>query len=305
MNRYFPSKKINSLGSDTVGEGYADYGRTFCDAGVIQNNPIFLARTEFAALNGDDEPDFIISGGTGFFSPMGKKERKSSPKWLVSLYDALMSCMDGQRDWDKYMGCQKQSRIHRNYRLDFELPEAIGLDNVAAIPTLQVMVHNDKKLNKLIKEVIVQVLFPTLFYVELETLPAKVGSKFNVQAQILCVRAVDDRSYLKVSQRFEKSVILVNGKQTPSTFERDENGRIRRSISFDTSETVLIELRVPGAKVAFPISGSPISITKLVTRSGLCAYFGHSTHKRRAVTEICCRPRRRRRLFKACPQSHV
>lgn len=276
-------------------------GKTFCDAGVIQNNPIFLARAEFAALNGDDEPDFILSGGTGFSVPVAKGDRKNSPKWLSCLYNAIISSMDGQRDWDKYVGCQKQSAIDRNYRLDFELPEATELDDIAAIPNLQSMVCNDKKLNKLIKEVIVPLLFPTLFYVDLEAPPTKIGTKFSVYAHIQCVRVVDEKSYQKVSQRFRNSAILVNGRVTPSTYETDHHGRMRRSLSFYTGETLLIELRVPGAKAAFPVSGSPTSLDKLVKRCGWSTYFGQSTHKRRAEPDICDRPRRRRRLFKSSP----
>ncbi|OAQ60196.1 patatin-like phospholipase [Pochonia chlamydosporia 170] len=300
--RYFPAKRIETLAADAAGRDSGGIGKVFCDAGVIQNNPIFLARTEFAALNGDDEPDFILSGGTGYSAPAAKIEKKKGPKWLVCLYDALMSCMDGKRDWDKYMGCQKQSSVDRNYRLDVELPETTGLDDVTAIPALKALVYNDKKLNKLVKEVLVSVLFPTLFYLDLEVPPTRAGSKFNVHAHIFCVRAVDDKSYRKVSQRFRNSIILVNGKHTPSTFETDECGRVRRSLSFYTGDLLQIELRAPGVKSAFPISGSPTSLSKLVVRSGWSAYFGQSTHKRRETPDICNRPRQRPNLYHLlCP----
>lgn len=74
---------------------------SFCDAGPWQNNPIFLARSEFAALYGDDEPDCIVSCGTGFTADESGKIGLEN--WFTILRDAFMSIMEGRRDWHKFI----------------------------------------------------------------------------------------------------------------------------------------------------------------------------------------------------------
>ncbi|KAF5565955.1 patatin phospholipase [Fusarium phyllophilum] len=290
---YFRAKYLAGLG-------------TFQDAGVLANNPLSIALAEFAATNGNAQPDLVLNVGTGTSpnAPLRDEESKFiTDSWILRLKRAYMSLMQGRRIWDDVTSTDiNAGRNCGRYRLDLTISNPPAIDDTASMPVLVSMVYRDDILLGAVPEIAYH-LFATLFYFELTALPQKSGSNLYVKGSILCTRKGRDAALPKVANKLRRSKVYINGKSCRSTVETDEHGNIHQHLEFITGQSLLIELKEEGSLRAFPISGSPYNIKNLIERGSTTAVFGMRTHKKRVRELTCSRPSKRRRLCIACLSS--
>ncbi|KAH7230129.1 uncharacterized protein BKA55DRAFT_526364 [Fusarium redolens] len=279
---------------------------TFQDAGVLANNPLMIALAEFAAWNGNAQPDLVLNVGTGTSpnAPLRDEEsRFITDSWILRLKRAYMSIMQGQRIWDDATSANLNAgRNCGRYRLDLTITNPPAIDDTTSMPVLVSMVYRDDILLGAVPEIAYH-LFATLFYFELTALPQKSGSNLYVKGSILCTRKGRDAALPKIAKKLRRSKVYINGKSCRSIIETDEHGNIQQHLEFMTDKSLLIELKEEGSLRAFPISGSPYDITNLIERGSTTAVFGMRTHKKRVRELTCSRPSKRRRLCIACLSS--
>lgn len=279
---------------------------TFQDGGVLQNNPTLVALAEFAILHGDEEPDLVLNLGSGSQPALpldDQRPRFLRDGWLARLFRASMALMQGQKTWNDIVSLVSKSRASNNhYRLDVTLQREVSLDDITAIPAIRSMVHNDRVLSKTVNEVAHR-MFATLFYFVLDILPVKLGGKFAIQGQILCLRKAGDPALPRLLDRLKSSKFLVNGSPIRAGTILDNDQNITHNLTLTTGSSIRIELKESSAKRSFAISGTPCTVSNLVSRGGLTAAFGTRTLKRSAAQDICTRPSRRRRTCRVCISS--
>ncbi|OBS16063.1 hypothetical protein FPOA_13151 [Fusarium poae] len=287
---YFPAKYLAGLG-------------TFQDAGVLANNPIIIALAEFAAMNSNAQPDLVLNIGTGTSPDVPLEDQQPrfiKDSWLIRLKRGYMSLMQGKKIWDDATSID--SRAGRNggrYRLDLTITHPPALDDTASMPMLTSMVYRDVMLLQAVPEIAYH-LFATLFYFELDALPRKMGSNFHISGRILCTRKGRDRALPKIVERLRNSTVYINGRSTRPVVDTDRHGNIHHGVECTTGQSLLIELKEAGSTRAFPLSGSPYSVSHLITKGSATAVFGTRTHKKRVREVTCSRPSKRRRRCVAC-----
>ncbi|KAI8414191.1 hypothetical protein FOFC_03800 [Fusarium oxysporum] len=167
---------------------------TFQDAGVLANNPLMIALAEFAAWNGNAQPDLVLNVGTGTSPNAPLRDEESgfiTDSWILRLKRAYMSIMQGQRIWDDATSANLNAgRNCGRYRLDLTITNPPAIDDTTSMPVLVSMVYRDDILLGAVPEIAYH-LFATLFYFELTALPQKSGSNLYVKGSILCTRKVD------------------------------------------------------------------------------------------------------------------
>lgn len=271
---------------------------TFQDAGILQNNPIALALSEFVALHGDDTPDIVVNLGSGSAPApqlVDSRIRRIRDSWPFRLCRGFMSLMDGLRAWNDVSSVRKKSpKADGHYRLDITIKDLPRLDDTTKLPLLKPMVCNDAKLQKTVREIGYR-LFASLFYFELTEVPRRSDSSFTVQGNFLCIRKAYDPALPRIVQRLLQSVIIVNGNKLSSDPVKDLQGSIYQPVSCLSRDSMSIELLEKGNNRPYPISGSPYSIQGLISRCGLTNYFGNSTHKRKAVDVVSTQLSKKRR----------
>ncbi|KPM41094.1 hypothetical protein AK830_g5493 [Neonectria ditissima] len=287
---YFPPKYLPGLG-------------TLQDAGVLENNPIIVALSEFTAMHGDDKPDLVLNIGTGTSPNVPLQDRKPrfiKDSWPVRLKRGYMELIQGKKTWNDARRVSPRTRGHSGqYRLDVTLNHPPSLDDTTTMSTLLSLVRPDTVTLKAVPEIAFH-LFATLFYFELDSLPKRLGSNFRVTGRILCIRKGEDEALPNILKRLRKATMFINGKSISSTIDTDAHGNIRQTVDITTGKSILIELKERGSKDAFPLSGSPYSVPKLVACGLTMAVFRSRTHKKRPLQEPCSRPSKRRKQCLAC-----
>lgn len=211
-----------------------------------------------------------------------------------------MSLMQGRKAWNDVTSIgNKAGSNGGRYRLDLTITEPPSIDDTTSMPMLTSMVYRDGMLFQAVPDIAYH-LFATLFYFELDALPQITGSKFGISGHILCTRKGQDAALPQVAEKLRRSTLYVNGKSTRVAIETDEHGNIFQTIVCDTGQALLIELKEEGSTRAFPLSGSPYSVPKLIARGRATAVFGTRTHKKRGREVACSRPSKRRRRCAAC-----
>ncbi|KAJ9419919.1 acyl transferase/acyl hydrolase/lysophospholipase, partial [Fusarium oxysporum] len=160
---YFRAKYLAGLG-------------TFQDAGVLANNPLSIALAEFAATNGNAQPDLVLNVGTGTSPNAPLRDEESNfitDSWILRLKRAYMSLMQGRRIWDDVTSTDiNAGRNCGRYRLDLTISNPPAIDDTTSMPALVSMVYRDDILLGALPEIAYH-LFATLFYFELTALPQK------------------------------------------------------------------------------------------------------------------------------------
>ncbi|KAK3938223.1 patatin-like phospholipase-like protein [Diplogelasinospora grovesii] len=268
------------------------------DAGVLQNNPLTIALSELHAVYpGVSAPQFLINLGTGTVrSPDGPQEKPTgifANSFIMRLFRSYMSLIRGRRTWEDFRRSIKKSSVtDRFFRLDitFEGPEP-KLDDVKAIPELKDMVRANEALSQAIDE-ISRCITASLFYFELESIPENRNGEFSGVGHIFCFRRKSDPALEALIDKLSRSSarFIINGVEIPGDITdpsfRDENGNFRKIIAFKTRGEIAISLR-EGRCQAYPISGAPFSVERLVAAQGL--------KKEGTCTEEVCRRTKRRR----------
>ncbi|KAM5358840.1 hypothetical protein ACJZ2D_014938 [Fusarium nematophilum] len=287
---FFPPKYIPGLG-------------TFQDGGVLQNNPIVVALAEFAAMNEGARPDLVLSIGTGSLPEAQLKDQRPrfiKDGWIVRLKRGYMSLMQGKKTWHDVVNVSRQTEVRNgDYRLDITLDQPPSLDDTTTMSMLTSLVGDDTPLRKAIPAIAYH-LFATMFYFELDSLPTRAGGNFRVSGRILCIRKGNDPALPKIRERLGKSKFLINGKPVPPSISMDAHNNIYQRVNFTTGKAVLIELKEGGSRHAFPLSGAPYNIPKLIACGHMTAVFGTRSHEKRPLYEPCRRPSKRRKHCLAC-----
>ncbi|KAL9948563.1 hypothetical protein ACHAO5_001663 [Verticillium nonalfalfae] len=270
------------------------------DGGVMGCNAIVVGRSEFSLIRPDVKPDMVLNFGTGSLPSHDIPDAKSKGFWetfgLTRLGNAYMTMIHGQKTWeDTVCLSHNASAESGHYRLDITLKKEVRLDDTSAMPFLKSLMLQDQLLPKVTRE-IAQRLFAALFYFELTSVPIRSGSRHRVEGQVLCKRKAGDTALPHIMRRFGSSTILIDGKATRVSPLADTHGNIRLPLVFAANQAVAIELKESGTGQAFPLSGAPYGLNRLITCGGVAASFGTSTHKRKANTEVEGRPTRRRRV---------
>ncbi|KPA38968.1 hypothetical protein FLAG1_08170 [Fusarium langsethiae] len=293
----------NGPGRERTGYLILTQAETVKDAGVVANNPLILALAEFAAMSGNAQPDLVLNIGTGTSPDVPLEDQQPRfirDNWLVRLKRGYMSQMQGKKTWDD--AASISSRAGKNggrYRLDLTITHPPSIDDTASMPMLTSMVYRDSMLLQAVPDIAYH-LFATLFYFELDALPQKAGSNFHISGYIFCTRKGRDRALPKIVKRLRKSTVYINGRSTLPVVDTDGYGNIRQAVECTIGQSLLIELKEEGSMRAFPLSGSPYSVSKLIAAGPATAIFGMRTHKKRARDVICSRPSKRRRRCVAC-----
>lgn len=211
-----------------------------------------------------------------------------------------MALMQGKKTWnDATSISKKRGGKSGRYRLDIPLAQPPSLDDTASMSMLTSLVRHDSVSLEGVPE-IAHHLFATLFYFELDSLPTLSGSSFQISGQICCIRKGRDRALPKILERLRKATLYVNGKPTRSVIDTDLHGNILQTVSLTTGKSLLIELKEEGSRYAFPLSGSPYSVSRLVSCGRATAVFGTRTHRKRPRSAGCSRPSKRRKRCFAC-----
>jgi hypothetical protein len=139
--RYFSPKYIQDIG-------------TFQDAGPLENNPLISALRETEALFPlVDEPDFVVSLGTGEPKPDQELSNGTRPdKWRHGAFPRLCRLFwEKMRDRKVSQAFQGHPRYHR-LNLEFEGVEP-KLDDTQSIPYTDLKAQEDKALSQTIENI--------------------------------------------------------------------------------------------------------------------------------------------------------
>lgn len=174
------------------------------------------------------------------------------------------------------------------------LKGSVSLDDTTSMPLLKSLVLRDPILHKTIEE-LTQRLFAALFYFELVWIPDVVGSRFLVRGQVLCTRKSGDPALPLILQRLDRGRLFVDGKAVPFKVVQTPDENLKVFISYIAGHSFRLDVREAQEGTAFPLSGSPYTLSTLISRGGLAASFGTRTHKRKAEHELPGPQVRRRR----------
>ena len=245
-----------------------------------------------------EEPDFVISLGTGESKP-NQHLPTASPcnGWKNGAFQRLCRLFwEKIKDKNVKQAFHAHPRYHRlNIQFDGEEPR---LDDAQSIPSIKAIAQEDKSLSGIITNV-ARYMIASLFYFELDSIPQRSEGKYIGTGHILCSIRYSDPGFKLLFDRLSRSsaqfwvngfpVIDVDG----ACF--DGSGNFRKKVNLDTDDRFAIALKQDSSKPC-NISGSPFSITKLISLQGLNAVFGRSDHRKRKRQSSLDDPRKRRKL---------
>ena len=174
-------------------------------------------------------------------------------------------------------------RIHR-LNIDFQAAEP-RLDDTNSIPELIKKVYTNSSLLPKI-DMIARCMIASLFYFELEpVLPQRRKGKYVFAGNVWCSIRRGDAGLRALLEKLlvHRSKFLINDcpiQRTNTLLAKD--GNFRMHIQAETAEEFSITLRL-GDSEACNISGSPFSVSKLITAQGLDAPFGRPDHRKRKL----------------------
>ncbi|KAL6402776.1 patatin-like phospholipase [Ilyonectria robusta] len=268
------------------------------DAGVIQNNPVHLALSEFRALYpAKPLPQYLISLGTGIHRAKCERVPDKRPgffkrHFFYRLFQAYMSLLRGKKTMDDFDRSTKTSPLfERCIRLDaVVLGSPAPLDDAESVPRLKCSVHQDRLLRDAIYASAKRIV-ASLFYFELDGIPSQRSMQFRGSGCISCLcRAPDEALSVLIQKLVQSSAVFrVNGSRVSGQLSGksfwSSCGNFRKKIKFASGDpTISITLQQQGSP-EYPISGSPFRLSELVEAQQLNADFGRSDHRERGRRE--------------------
>ncbi|KIW86673.1 uncharacterized protein Z519_12728 [Cladophialophora bantiana CBS 173.52] len=254
---FFPTKHIPKVG-------------TFQDIGLLSNDPVATAFSEAAMLYPSTPTDLILSLGTG-------KVPKVEYDQLCEVAAPPARAAFRIRDlvWEKSRDQQvRQVFAHhpRYHRLDHEVDQDYGLDDVNHMLKLKSDVEHDTSLSESIDRV-AWCAVASLFYFELVDLPMRDNGK-DAEFKILLSQLTSCRAQF-----------YINGEPLPVDWSDsrslDGYGNFCRKVTLETAEQISIILRMGDTSAETYISGLPSTINNIIEAQGLNAYFGTQDHRKR------------------------
>ena len=269
---------------------------------MVENNPISLLLSQYHELYPlSSACQFLLNIGSGS-KPVESKDtnvheyggimgslfgahKTSALHRIASAYEWLLS---GLSYWEKYTRSIGESSKLRSrcVRLDAALVDVEPkLDDVRAVPKLKERVRNDTELSAAIQSMAERII-ASMFYFQLGELPVQEGAMFRGVGPILCLRKSGDPALPLVIEklvawnaRFVVNNRVMNGNMLSPCFW-DAGGNFSMPAQFQVvGQELSVSLRWPDGR-AYPISGSPYFIRKMVRKQGLDAHFGIPDHRR-------------------------
>ncbi|KAH8799647.1 acyl transferase/acyl hydrolase/lysophospholipase, partial [Xylogone sp. PMI_703] len=285
--RFFPPKEIDRVS-------------TFQDPGPLQNDPLLSALSEVAAMFPYvEEPDFMVSLGTGAPRVKGTKLSMSAPGplsiWKDGAFPRLWRIMR-----DRHV--KQIFRTHPRYhRLDIEFDGALPrLDDTRSIHELQLKAQEDYSVSEVVEN-IARCAIASVFYFELDSIPEECNGEFRGTGFIFCwVRQSDPVFRVLLDQLSRSSsMFYINNCPIPGTLGDGsfigKDGNFRKRVDLSVSDRFTISLKQENSE-PYNISGSPYSVKKLIKVQGLDAYFGRADHgKRKRSVDGNLPPQKRQR----------
>ncbi|EUC27395.1 hypothetical protein COCCADRAFT_111821 [Bipolaris zeicola 26-R-13] len=295
----------------TTIKGYGDQQ----DAGLLRNNPIFMALSEAETLFPfTEEPDFVVSLGTGGPRPDTDDLCTSGSRsllkdgWISRVARGSLATMAGGRDWKALVSFGRPKSSGKYHRLDikFDGPEP-RLDAVSDMISLQSSALHDTLLSPVLDN-IAECVVASLFYLKPHTRLRYRGRQYIGSGWIKCKLRHGEPALEVLLSRLHTAGarLLIGNRNSPELhdkciaeiddhFNLDETGDFCINLELDVQSSFSIFLQ-KGSNAPRHISGSPFSMERLVQAEGLEAYFGRADHRKRnwAIDE-CEMPQAKRR----------
>lgn len=245
-----------------------------------------------------EEPDFVLSLGTG--EPTRRNELSTEAprrKWKNKAFARLCRLF-----WEKIRDKQVRQAFRghpRYHRLDLEFDgEEPRLDDTQSMPELKAKTLSDPALLKGVESV-ARCLVASLFYFELESMPAHVDGKYLGSGRILCSLRCNEPAFQELFDQLAKSSSLLLLNNVPLAAVNDiscfgSDGNYRKKVDFNTPDRFSICLK-QGDSEPCHIGRSPLSVEKLIAAQGLDACFGRSDHRKRKASDALVGPVEKRR----------
>ena len=162
----------------------------------------------------------------------------------------------------------------RCIRLDVIYDTELRLDDVGAMAKLKAKAEADPALQAAVDDV-ARRFTAALFYFELDSLPRRSGFIFSAKGTILYRCETEGPALTLLRKRLlnEGAEFVLNDRVLPTKLPSSTRP-FEMAVPLQlTSENFSLSLRWPNG-AAYPISGSPFSLTRLVEEQGLDAPFG-------------------------------
>ncbi|KEY75282.1 hypothetical protein S7711_08625 [Stachybotrys chartarum IBT 7711] len=280
---FFPPKHIDGVG-------------LLQDAGPLENDPLVSALFIVANIWPHiDKPDFVLSLGTGEpkLSETLAAEDSCSESRNGMLLRLCRLFWEKTRDGKMRQLFQALMWYHRlSVQFDGSEPR---LDDVQAIPEMKAKVHDDASLSAKIDDV-VRYMIASLFYFELDVMPHRYGGRYLGSGHILCSIKAQDPAFPTLMERLKSSRFQIDGHADMQVVDDncfDKHGNFRKPVKLNTEGRFAITLSQQTEEPSH-ISGSPLSVEKLVKLQGLSAVFGRPDHRKRKRSGSMDKPKRKR-----------
>ncbi len=278
---------------------------------IWRNNPIGTALCEVQAIwPSVEEPDFVVSLGTGFQRQQHHSPHMSGTRGILRdgsiprLYRAFLSSLSGRKLWQEFRNRRRADSKGRYFRFDIGFEgEEPGLDNTSKMQELRMQARTEfsdsNELDDLARSVVA-----SLFYFELEPTPKYRDGKISCAGNILCRLRVGNPALevlfsqlSKSSARFLLDERALSGAVEDRSFI-DRGGNFRKRVEFSLSDRqrkISTSLK-EGSHPPNNVSGSPFSVDSLVAAQGMDAHFGRADHKRKQPDDFRSPRAKRRRV---------
>ncbi|CAK7206337.1 hypothetical protein SEUCBS139899_009126 [Sporothrix eucalyptigena] len=224
---FFPPKHIRGVG-------------TFQDAGPLENDPLVSALSEVAALFPlVDEPDFVVSLGTG--EPRPKPHPASAaPRsvWRNGAFPRLCRLFwEKMRDKKIRQAFQTHPRYHRlDVQVDGDEPR---LDDAASMSEMMAIAQHDASCEDTINDV-ARSLVASLFYFELDAIPLREGTRHRCTGRIRCSVQPSEPAFAVLVQRLARRAaqFWVDGSVVADLDDAclSSDGAFEKQVEFDACE---------------------------------------------------------------------
>ncbi|KXJ84844.1 acyl transferase/acyl hydrolase/lysophospholipase [Microdochium bolleyi] len=279
---YFAPRHVNGYG-------------TFQDGGLMYNNPASLAIREVAALFPTKlVPSTLLSIGTG----SSLKPKDSLPKTRKQLWkrsfvyrvsEALKSHLSPKRSWQQLESHWKvwQPRNIFRFDIDFKGPEP-SLDDVSSMPRIAALT-NESITEQTQSDEAASCIRAEMLLFELDERSPYVfdGGVYKCQGRITYrLDPRDNCSHVFIRQLYRNQAsFFVNGLELPTHFStslKPTDQRLSMSIQFSSkSRSTAINILLRDRGSLRHISGSPLTLQRLLEAQNLENWFGNSNHRER------------------------
>lgn len=246
-----------------------------------------------------EEPDFVVSLGTGSPRPNAKELYTSGSRgllkdgWIPRFLRGSWETMAGNRDWKALVSSGRAKSSGKYHRLDIEFdgPEP-RLDAVSDMASLQSRALQDPLLSPVLDN-IAECAIASLFYFKPHTRPRYMGGQYVGSGWIKCKLPYGEPALEVLLRRLSTAGarLLIGDRNVPdlhdkciatigdrSNFDETKNFCASLTLCVQGSFSVFLQ---EDSHTPRHISGSPFSVDRLVQAEGLEAYFGRADHRKR------------------------